>query len=129
MTRSGLAARIWAESAVHESATIVRPSPMPGQTSSQKRVQATMRSVAPMATRIWVTLGWSETMRWGACSCIRVYCRSTSVSGTHRSMFSAKLLDHFEHPRNTAEIDAPDAGAEVENPVCGDVLRITLRLE
>jgi nitrogen fixation NifU-like protein len=44
-------------------------------------------------------------------------------------MFSGKLLDHFQNPRNTAEIEAPDATAEVENPVCGDVLRIALRLE
>ena len=44
-------------------------------------------------------------------------------------MYSAKLLDHFHNPRNAGEIAAPDALAEVENPVCGDVIRLTLKLE
>ena len=44
-------------------------------------------------------------------------------------MFSTKLLDHFEHPRNVAELEAPNASATVENPVCGDVLRIAVLVE
>lgn len=44
-------------------------------------------------------------------------------------MFNAKLLDHFEHPRNTAAVGRPDASAEVENPVCGDVLWIAMQVE
>lgn len=44
-------------------------------------------------------------------------------------MYSAQLLDHFENPRNAGEIAAPDALAEIENPVCGDVIRLTLKLE
>ena len=43
-------------------------------------------------------------------------------------MYSAKLLDHFEHPRNVGETLNPDAAVEIENPVCGDVLRLTLRV-
>ena len=43
-------------------------------------------------------------------------------------MFSEKLLDHFQNPRNTGEIEAANAVAEVENPVCGDVLRIEMRI-
>lgn len=43
-------------------------------------------------------------------------------------MYSSQLLDHFEHPRNTGEISAPEASAQVENPACGDVLKLTLRL-
>lgn len=43
-------------------------------------------------------------------------------------MYSAQLLDYFEHPRNTGEIEDADAKAEVENPVCGDVLRLCLKL-
>jgi nitrogen fixation NifU-like protein len=43
-------------------------------------------------------------------------------------MYSAKLLDHFEHPR--AAGDLPDAThrARVENPACGDVLELALRI-
>lgn len=44
-------------------------------------------------------------------------------------MYSAQVLDHFEHPRNAGEISNPDASAEIENPACGDVLRLTLKLD
>jgi nitrogen fixation NifU-like protein len=43
-------------------------------------------------------------------------------------MYSAQVLDHFENPRNVGEIDDADAAAEAENPVCGDVMRLTLRI-
>jgi nitrogen fixation NifU-like protein len=43
-------------------------------------------------------------------------------------MYSAQLLDHFQHPRNAGEIPGADAAAEIENPVCGDILRLTLKL-
>ncbi|MGA8272344.1 MAG: iron-sulfur cluster assembly scaffold protein [Candidatus Sulfotelmatobacter sp.] len=42
-------------------------------------------------------------------------------------MYSAQLLDHFQNPRNAGEISDADAAAEIENPVCGDVLRLTLK--
>jgi nitrogen fixation NifU-like protein len=42
-------------------------------------------------------------------------------------MYSAQLLDHFQNPRNAGEIADADATAEIENPVCGDVLRLTLK--
>ena len=42
-------------------------------------------------------------------------------------VYSAQLLDHFQNPRNAGEIPNPDASAELENPVCGDVLRLTLK--
>jgi nitrogen fixation protein NifU and related proteins len=44
-------------------------------------------------------------------------------------MYSAQVLDHFEHPRNAGEIADSDATAEIENPACGDVLRLTLKLD
>jgi nitrogen fixation NifU-like protein len=46
-----------------------------------------------------------------------------------RCMYSAQLLDHFQNPRNAGDIPAADATAEIENPVCGDVLRLTLKIE
>jgi len=42
-------------------------------------------------------------------------------------MYSAQLLDHFQNPRNTGDIADADAVAEIENPACGDVLRLTLK--
>ncbi|MGA2354960.1 MAG: iron-sulfur cluster assembly scaffold protein [Terriglobales bacterium] len=44
-------------------------------------------------------------------------------------MYSAELLDHFEHPRNGGEVDSPDRRARLENPVCGDILELTVRLQ
>jgi nitrogen fixation NifU-like protein len=43
-------------------------------------------------------------------------------------MYSAQLLDHFQNPRNAGDLPVPDATAEIENPACGDVLRLTLRV-
>jgi nitrogen fixation NifU-like protein len=42
-------------------------------------------------------------------------------------MYSAQLLDHFQNPRNAGEIADADATAEIENPACGDFLRLTLK--
>ena len=44
-------------------------------------------------------------------------------------VYSAELLDHFQNPRNAGEVKAPDAIAQLENPACGDVLELTLKLE
>jgi nitrogen fixation protein NifU and related proteins len=43
-------------------------------------------------------------------------------------VYSAQVLDHFQNPRNAGEVEGPDALAEVENPACGDVLRLTLKV-
>ena len=43
-------------------------------------------------------------------------------------MYSPQLLDHFEHPRHVGELAQPDAAAEVENPACGDVMALQLKL-
>jgi nitrogen fixation NifU-like protein len=43
-------------------------------------------------------------------------------------MYSAQVLDHFQNPRNAGEIADADATAEIENPACGDVLRLTVKV-
>jgi len=43
-------------------------------------------------------------------------------------MYSPQLLDHFEHPRNAGEVENPDASVQLENPVCGDILKLSLRV-
>ncbi|MGA8763932.1 MAG: iron-sulfur cluster assembly scaffold protein [Candidatus Sulfotelmatobacter sp.] len=43
-------------------------------------------------------------------------------------MYSAQVLDHFQNPRNSGEVSDADAMAQIENPVCGDVLRLTLKV-
>jgi nitrogen fixation protein NifU and related proteins len=44
-------------------------------------------------------------------------------------MYSAELLDHFEHPRNPGEVENPDVTVQVENPACGDVLKLSVKVE
>jgi nitrogen fixation NifU-like protein len=43
-------------------------------------------------------------------------------------MYSAQVLDHFEHPRNSGELPDATVTVQVENPVCGDVLELSLRI-
>jgi len=43
-------------------------------------------------------------------------------------MYSPQVLDHFQNPRNPGSVANPDASAQVENPACGDVLKLTLRI-
>ena len=44
-------------------------------------------------------------------------------------MYSPEVLDHFEHPRNAGVVAEPDALVQLENPACGDVLKLSLKLE
>lgn len=44
-------------------------------------------------------------------------------------MYSAQLLDHFQNPRNPGDVSGADARVEIENPACGDVLRLTMRMK
>lgn len=41
-------------------------------------------------------------------------------------MYSPKILDHFQHPRNARDLANPDISVQRENPACGDVLKLTL---
>lgn len=44
-------------------------------------------------------------------------------------MYSEKLMDHFNNPRNMGEIEEPDGSGTVGNPICGDVMTITIKVE
>jgi nitrogen fixation NifU-like protein len=44
-------------------------------------------------------------------------------------MYSPQLLDHFQSPRNAGDLPDADATVELENPVCGDVVRLGLRMQ
>jgi nitrogen fixation NifU-like protein len=44
-------------------------------------------------------------------------------------VYSPQLLDHFQNPRNAGEVEEPDGSAQIENPACGDVLTLSLKLE
>jgi nitrogen fixation NifU-like protein len=42
--------------------------------------------------------------------------------------YSEIVIDHFEHPRNAGEMDQPDGEAATSNPVCGDRMRVMIRV-
>ena len=42
--------------------------------------------------------------------------------------YSETFKDHLARPRNAGELEDADATAEQSNPVCGDRLRLSLRL-
>jgi nitrogen fixation protein NifU and related proteins len=44
-------------------------------------------------------------------------------------MYSAAVLDHFQNPRNVGTLDGATAIISVENPVCGDILELSARMD
>ena len=43
-------------------------------------------------------------------------------------MYSPQLLDHFERPRNSGELPDADAQVRIENPACGDILELAIKM-
>lgn len=43
--------------------------------------------------------------------------------------YNPTVMDHFLNPRNTGDVPDANASATVENPACGDLVKLTLRLE
>jgi nitrogen fixation protein NifU and related proteins len=43
-------------------------------------------------------------------------------------MYSSTLLDYFQNPRNPGVVAAPDASVQLENPACGDILQLTMKI-
>ena len=43
-------------------------------------------------------------------------------------MYTEKVMDHFEHPRNVGEIQDASGVGTVGNPKCGDIMRIFLKV-
>ena len=44
-------------------------------------------------------------------------------------MYSEKVMDHFENPRNVGKLDDANANGEVGNAVCGDIMKIYMKIE
>ena len=42
--------------------------------------------------------------------------------------YSSIVLDHFNNPRNMGEMDNPDGVGEATNPVCGDTMRLFIKV-
>ena len=44
-------------------------------------------------------------------------------------MYSEKVMENFKHPKNQGEIKDADGVGEVGNPVCGDIMKITIKVK
>ena len=44
------------------------------------------------------------------------------------ALYSEKVMDHFRNPRNVGVIENADGVGEVGNPVCGDIMKIYLKI-
>jgi nitrogen fixation NifU-like protein len=45
------------------------------------------------------------------------------------SPYPQHIVDHYRNPRNRGELREPDVSGQLDNPVCGDVVRFDLRIE
>lgn len=45
------------------------------------------------------------------------------------ALYSEKVMDHFRNPRNVGVIEDADGVGEVGNPVCGDIMKIYLKID
>jgi nitrogen fixation protein NifU and related proteins len=43
--------------------------------------------------------------------------------------YSTKVMEHFANPRNVGEIENPSGVGNVGNPVCGDIMRMYIKVE
>ncbi len=44
-------------------------------------------------------------------------------------MYNDKVMDHFFNPRNVGDMEDPDGVGQVGNPVCGDVMRVQIKVK
>jgi nitrogen fixation NifU-like protein len=44
-------------------------------------------------------------------------------------MYTDLVMDHFSNPRNVGEIEDADGVGQIGNPVCGDVMRISIEVD
>lgn len=46
-----------------------------------------------------------------------------------QALYSPGVLEHFRHPRNAGDLAEATVRVEVSNPVCGDVLQLSVRYD
>ena len=44
-------------------------------------------------------------------------------------LYSDKVMDHFEHPRNVGSLPGANAVGQVGNPKCGDIMKMYLNID
>jgi len=49
--------------------------------------------------------------------------------GEEMGFYNSIFKEHFTHPRNMGEMENPDGMGEAQNPVCGDTMRLFIKVE
>ena len=44
-------------------------------------------------------------------------------------MYSSKVMEHFQNPRNVGEIPDASGTGKVGNPICGDIMQLQIKVE
>jgi len=44
-------------------------------------------------------------------------------------MYTEKVMDHFQNPRNVGKLENPDGIGKEGNPVCGDVMELAIKVK
>jgi nitrogen fixation NifU-like protein len=45
------------------------------------------------------------------------------------SSYNHIVIEHLKHPKNMGEMEHPDGVGEAQNPVCGDTMRLFIKVE
>jgi nitrogen fixation NifU-like protein len=45
------------------------------------------------------------------------------------SLYSERVMEHFQNPRNVGEMESPDGIGHVGNPVCGDIMELYIKVK
>ncbi len=67
-------------------------------------------------------------MRSGERAAVGAKPKRKPVPIPHRPMYSPQVLDHYKHPRNAGDLPDADASVQIENPACGDILKLSLKI-
>ena len=45
------------------------------------------------------------------------------------SMYREQIMDHYKNPRNFGELEGADVSLEIDNPLCGDKLKLQMKFD
>ena len=61
--------------------------------------------------------------------CYRFQCSCCSAERNHMTAYSTKVMEHFRDPHNVGAIENPSGVGKVGNPVCGDIMELSIKVE
>lgn len=53
----------------------------------------------------------------------------TTALSEEQQLYKENILDHYKHPRNKRVMEAPTCSRAARNPLCGDAITVSLRID